>query len=179
MYDIDFLALNLSHEEMLEICKRLDKKFARFRRRYSRKDPLLSYEKVYQLIFVEAGNITQIAEEYHLSRERIYQLKRFLWRAFSFYSDKKLRRSDITKTEEKKEIAEPEPVIKLKMSISPFELSVRLYNCLKRAGITTVSQLLLLSDKDFLSIRHFGKKTLWELNVLKKELLTEGTAKYE
>jgi len=49
------------------------------------------------------------------------------------------------------------------MPIEFLELSSRTYNCLKRSQITTVGQLLLMSDDDLLALRNFGQKSLEEL----------------
>lgn len=47
--------------------------------------------------------------------------------------------------------------------IEELDLSVRAYNCLKRAGIDTLSQLIRLEEKDLLKIRNLGKKCLKEV----------------
>ena len=50
--------------------------------------------------------------------------------------------------------------------IEELELSVRAYNCLKRAGITKVGEILTrmaAGDDEILAIRNFGKKSLEEL----------------
>lgn len=47
--------------------------------------------------------------------------------------------------------------------IEELDLSVRAYNCLKRAGITKVGQVLEMSEEDLLSVRNFGRKSLDEL----------------
>lgn len=49
------------------------------------------------------------------------------------------------------------------MAIEFLELSSRTYNCLKRSQITTVGQLLLMSDDELLALRNFGQKSLEEL----------------
>ena len=46
-----------------------------------------------------------------------------------------------------------------KMTIEELELSVRAYNCLKRASINTMSELLKKSEHDLLNIKNFGKKS--------------------
>lgn len=45
------------------------------------------------------------------------------------------------------------------MTIEELELSVRAYNCLKRASINTMSELLKKSEHDLLNIKNFGKKS--------------------
>jgi len=49
------------------------------------------------------------------------------------------------------------------MPIEDLNLSVRAYNCLKRAGITKVGQVLEMSVDDLLGVRNFGHKSLDEL----------------
>ena len=51
----------------------------------------------------------------------------------------------------------------LEMSIDELELSVRSYNCLKRAGIHSVRQLVEYSENDLLNIRNFGAKSIEEV----------------
>ncbi|MFI3300595.1 MAG: DNA-directed RNA polymerase subunit alpha [Candidatus Gastranaerophilales bacterium] len=45
------------------------------------------------------------------------------------------------------------------MSIEELELSVRAYNCLKRAAINSMEELLIKSENDLLNIKNFGKKS--------------------
>ena len=51
----------------------------------------------------------------------------------------------------------------LEMNIDELELSVRSYNCLKRAGIHSVRQLVEYSENDLLNIRNFGAKSIEEV----------------
>lgn len=53
-------------------------------------------------------------------------------------------------------------------NIQKLDLSVRSYNCLMRAGITTIEQLLNTSDEDLLAVRNLGKKGYEELIACKK-----------
>ena len=58
------------------------------------------------------------------------------------------------------------PVQAYEMSIEDLELSVRVYNCLKRTGITRVGEVLERLEKgrdEMMSIRNFGSKSLREL----------------
>lgn len=57
----------------------------------------------------------------------------------------------------------------LVMMIEDLDLSVRSYNCLKRAGIQTVEELVQKSEDDMMRVRNLGKKSLKEV----KEKLTE------
>ena len=51
----------------------------------------------------------------------------------------------------------------LEMSIEDLELSVRSFNCLKRAGIATVEDLVNKSETDMMKVRNLGKKSLDEV----------------
>lgn len=55
---------------------------------------------------------------------------------------------------------EPEPEAKApSIGIEELDLSVRAYNCLKRASINSLEELLLKSEHDLLNIKNFGKKS--------------------
>ncbi len=62
----------------------------------------------------------------------------------------------VEKTESKREKI-------LEMPIEELELSVRSYNCLKRAGISTVEDLANKSEADMMKVRNLGKKSLDEV----------------
>ncbi len=62
----------------------------------------------------------------------------------------------IEKEEDKKEKV-------LEMSIEELELSVRSFNCLKRAGISTVEDLTSKSETEMLKVRNLGKKSFDEV----------------
>ena len=51
----------------------------------------------------------------------------------------------------------------LEMSIEELELSVRSFNCLKRAGISTVEDLTNRSESDMMKVRNLGKKSFDEV----------------
>lgn len=51
----------------------------------------------------------------------------------------------------------------LEMTIEELDLSVRSYNCLKRAGINTVEELSNKSEDDMMKVRNLGKKSLEEV----------------
>ncbi|GAE89572.1 DNA-directed RNA polymerase subunit alpha [Acetivibrio straminisolvens] len=56
----------------------------------------------------------------------------------------------------------------LEMTIEELDLSVRSYNCLKRAGINTVEDLTNRTEEDMMKVRNLGRKSLEEvLNKLK------------
>ena len=46
------------------------------------------------------------------------------------------------------------------MSIEELDLSVRSYNCLKRAGINSVQELADKSEADMMKVRNLGRKSL-------------------
>ena len=56
------------------------------------------------------------------------------------------------------------------MSIEELELSVRSFNCLKRAGINTVEELTQKSEADMMKVRNLGKKSLDEVKHKLEEL---------
>ncbi len=58
----------------------------------------------------------------------------------------------------------------LEMSIDELELSVRSYNCLKRAGINTVEELCNKTPEDMMKVRNLGRKSLEEVLAKLKEL---------
>ena len=65
----------------------------------------------------------------------------------------------------------------LDTSIDELELSVRSYNCLKRAGINTVAELVSKTSDDMMKVRNLGRKSLEEVLAKLKELglqLNEG-----
>lgn len=67
-----------------------------------------------------------------------------------------------------KESNEKEKV--LEMSIDELELSVRSFNCLKRAGINTVEELTSKTSEDMMKVRNLGRKSLEEVLEKLKEL---------
>jgi len=58
----------------------------------------------------------------------------------------------------------------LEMNIDELELSVRSYNCLKRAGINTVQELCAKTSDDMMKVRNLGRKSLEEVLAKLKEL---------
>ncbi|MBB6216846.1 DNA-directed RNA polymerase subunit alpha [Anaerosolibacter carboniphilus] len=69
----------------------------------------------------------------------------------------------VEKEEDKKEKV-------LEMTIEELDLSVRSYNCLKRAGINTVEELTTKSEEDMMKVRNLGKKSLEEVQQKLQEL---------
>ncbi|MBQ6013426.1 MAG: DNA-directed RNA polymerase subunit alpha, partial [Firmicutes bacterium] len=58
----------------------------------------------------------------------------------------------------------------LEMSIEELELSVRSFNCLKRASINTVEELTQKTEEDMMKVRNLGKKSLDEVKHKLEEL---------
>ena len=58
----------------------------------------------------------------------------------------------------------------LEMTIEELELSVRAYNCLKRAGINTVNELVQRNQEDMMKVRNLGRKSLEEVEQKLQEL---------
>ena len=78
----------------------------------------------------------------------------------------------------------PETNINIKdILVEELDLSVRAYNCLKRAEINTVSDLLNFSQEDLLQIKNFGRRSAEEvIEALQKKLgifLTKDKIKNE
>ena len=59
------------------------------------------------------------------------------------------------------------------MPIEELELSVRSYNCLKRANINTIGELMLKTEDEMIKVRNLGKKSLDEVT---QKLLSLGIA---
>ncbi|MGI5876692.1 MAG: DNA-directed RNA polymerase subunit alpha, partial [Dethiobacteria bacterium] len=64
-------------------------------------------------------------------------------------------------TPEDKEEEDKEKVLEL--TIEELDLSVRSYNCLKRAGINTVDELVRKTEEEMMKVRNLGKKSLEEV----------------
>ncbi len=75
--------------------------------------------------------------------------------------------TDLTESTDDVEIMverEEEDINKLlEMVIEELDLSVRSYNCLKRAGINTVDDLIRRTEEDMMKVRNLGKKSLQEV----------------
>ncbi|NMA66697.1 MAG: DNA-directed RNA polymerase subunit alpha [Clostridiaceae bacterium] len=61
------------------------------------------------------------------------------------------------------EKGEPERDKVLEMTIEELDLSVRSYNCLKRAGINTVEELISKTEEEMMKVRNLGRKSLEEV----------------
>ena len=63
----------------------------------------------------------------------------------------------------------------LETTIEELDLSVRSYNCLKRAGINTVQDLTTRSETDMMKVRNLGRKSLEEV-IAKLDAMVLGLA---
>ncbi|MDO4739915.1 MAG: DNA-directed RNA polymerase subunit alpha [Eubacteriales bacterium] len=73
---------------------------------------------------------------------------------------------DLTMNVARVDFSEPEEDNKgkvLEMTIEELDLSVRAFNCLKRAGINTVAELVQRNQEDMMKVRNLGKKSLEEV----------------
>ena len=158
--DISNLELNADFDVLEErIEKMLDEL-------YPREKDVLHYRYKEQL------TLQVIAEKYDLCAQRIRQIE-----AKALRKLRSPRRSSFIKTGidvevEKKRILEN--AIKQKEStmqnmsfdkigVEHLDLSVRSYNCLKRAGYNTLKDLLMMSDDDFWRVRNMGAKSIEEV----------------
>lgn len=69
----------------------------------------------------------------------------------------------VSQLEEKRLAALPVPDEKYSIPVEQLDLSVRTMNCLRRAGITTIGELLSLGEKELMSLRNFGQKSKQEI----------------
>ena len=78
----------------------------------------------------------------------------------------------VEKEEDQKEKA-------LEMTIEELELSVRSFNCLKRAAINTVEELTQKTEDDMMKVRNLGKKSLDEVKAKLEELSRQNKEEYQ
>src|SRR6202163_921564 len=69
---------------------------------------------------------------------------------------------------EEKPVA-PRPASEWDVPVETLNLSVRSFNCLKRAGISKVSELLDMTEDEIIKMRNFGKKSLDEIKQVLEE----------
>lgn len=81
-----------------------------------------------------------------------------------------LDEEDLVEIEASPEVEEDETNAIQHRMIEDLELSVRSYNCLKRAGINTVEELCNRTPEDMMKVRNLGRKSLEEVLAKLKEL---------
>ncbi|MBR6329803.1 MAG: DNA-directed RNA polymerase subunit alpha [Lachnospiraceae bacterium] len=81
---------------------------------------------------------------------------------------------NLSEAAQKADVMSSEPIgndfVSKDMSIDELELSVRSFNCLKRAGINTVEELINKTPDDMMKVRNLGRKSLEEVLAKLKEL---------
>jgi DNA-directed RNA polymerase subunit alpha len=63
-----------------------------------------------------------------------------------------------------------QPTINFNRSVEELELSVRSYNCLQKANIKTIAELVSKTDSEMLKTRNFGRKSLNEIKAILVEM---------
>lgn len=105
------------------------------------------------------------------TRERIHQLEAKALRKMRHPSRVTTycisKRNSQLEAEQKRN--ETRALLSQEANVKELNLSVRSYNCLIRAGITTVEQLLNTSDEELFTVRNLGKKGYEELIACKRE----------
>ena len=150
-------------------------------------------QKVIELRYDKKLTLEQCGMEFNVTRERIRQIEakalrklrhpRFVkrWKMVSQEEAWKaneeadrLRLENITMRDKLKQIAdivgvkmaEIEPAAEVEdMTVDELELSVRSYNCIKRAGYNKVSDFIGKTDEDLMKIRNLGRKSMEEIKV--------------
>lgn len=95
------------------------------------------------------------------AEEAIENASNVLIDSFSLFTDYK-HIVPLAQAEETRKEPVDSPVLEL--SIEDLELSARSSNCLRKAGIQTVSELVVKPMKDLMKIKNFGKKSADEIN---------------
>lgn len=141
--------------------------------------------KEQEIVFIRYGlngngpmSRTDMATHFNVTRERIRQQEakilrklRHPIRAHYIISKEQARHQELLKLAEKKKNAVK--LLKVDTAIEKVDMSVRLYNCLKRAGIDTIGQLVELSYDNLMEIRNMGKHTICEAQTIKANFLNE------
>ncbi|WP_243342408.1 DNA-directed RNA polymerase subunit alpha [Anaerococcus sp. AGMB09787] len=103
-------------------------------------------------------------------QEALSQGASILIEDFAFFKELPNQKFPPEEEQVEKEIEETEEVNEdLDMTIEELDISLRSFNCLKRAGMHTVGDITKVSESDLKSIKNFGKKSLTEV----KEKLAE------
>ena len=144
-------------------------------------------EKIIRLYYIDGKTFEEIGKEFGTTRERIKQIhakaieKLKLFKKY-FYVGKWCSMEELAKEEYQKYLEtqksfrtyesakqyilqyESGTFLPLKeQKIENLDLSMRTYNCLKRAGIRTIGDLLNFSYYDLIKIRNLGRKSMKEI----------------
>lgn len=144
-------------------------------------------EKVIRLYYIDGKTFEEIGKEFYVTRERIRQIqekaikKLKLFKKY-FYGGKWCLMEELAKEEYQKYLETQKsfrtyesakqyilqyesgaflPIREQK--IENLDLTMRTYNCLKRAGIRTIGDLLNFSYYDLIKIRNLGRKSMKEI----------------
>ena len=153
-------------------------------------DFALAEEKVIDCIFRQHMTLQEAEKEFGVTRERIRQVQikalrkikryRYYFEVSEYANKKELAKQNYQKYleqnkkewkyEEAKEFVKnyesehkQEIAMKTQIGIEDLDLSIRSYNCLGRAGIRYLSELLSKSVEDLIKIRNIGRKSLKEI----------------
>lgn len=144
-------------------------------------------EKVIRLYYIDGKTFEKIGREFGTTRERIRQIqekaikKLKLFKKY-FYGGKWCLMEDLAKEEYQKYLETQKSYWKYESAkqyilqyesgvflpireqkIENLDLTMRTYNCLKRAGIRTIGDLLNFSYYDLIKIRNLGRKSMKEI----------------
>ena len=144
-------------------------------------------EKIIRLYYIDGKTFEEIGKYFGTTRERIRQIqtkaikKLKLFKKY-FYGGKWCLMEELAKEEYQKYLETQKPYWKYESAkqyifqyesgvflpireqkIDNLDLSVRSYNCLKRAGIRTIGDLLNFTYNDLFKIRNLGRKSLKEV----------------
>ena len=132
----------------------------------AKKAEILRYYFQGGMTFQEIGDIYGLTLEtirQHASKA-IRTMRHPSWRVFLIYG---LEKGKAVLAEErtvaKRQRQDGRSVVAKDCRIETLDLSVRTFNCLKRAGINTVEQLVQCSDEDLARVRNLGTRSLQEI----------------
>lgn len=144
-------------------------------------------EKIIRLYYIDGKTFEEIGKEFNVTRERIRQIENKAIKKLKmfkkyFYGGKWCLMEELAKEEYQKYLETQKShwkyesakqyifqyengfVLPIKeQKIENLELSVRSYNCLRRAGIRTIGDLLNFTYDDLFKIRHLGRKSMKEV----------------
>lgn len=149
-------------------------------------------ERVIDAYYKEGLTLGEIAKEFDVTRARIQQIQSKAIRRLSLPTKvnmliqnvEKLSERDSLKTEIEQEILylqkelwkikntpevffeENKERLKIDIDIEELDLSVRSFNCLKRAGIYTVRDLIQKTEEELLKVRNLGRKSCKEVKTI-------------
>ena len=132
--------------------------------------------------YAEKKTLCEVAKELNVTRERIRQIEAKALRKLGHPRNRscvmaisvKQHQDEISEYEEEMKKNGALPKVIAETPIEELDLSVRAYNCLKRARINTVGQLQEMTEEKLLRVRNLGRKSLEEIQSKLKELNKEN-----